>query len=575
MRKWTLVVTSVLMVLMAASVFSTPEMVLVKAGSFQMGDEVGDLPDRFRSRPVHQVTLAYYYWIGKHAVTFNEYDAFCDATGRSKPDDENWGRGALPVIYVSWSDAIEYCNWLSQMEGLKLAYDSGGNLLDRNGQITRDIAKAEGYRLPTEAEWEYAASGGHNANDPRYLYAGSNDIEEVAWYRENSGDKTHPVGQKKPNELGLHDMTGNVLEWCHDWSGGYTSRAKTNPIGPSAGYYRVTRGGSWSSSAQFCRVALRSNSGLLTYNDLGFRLARTNMEIIIQEEEEKETVTEIFAPEMILFECPNLEERIRRAQGFSGSRTGPISPADVSGIDTLRIWGAEICSLEGIQFLTNLQVLNIESNRVIDITPLQNLTNLVALGFSSNEVNDITPLQKLTNLQVLEFRYNRVSDIVPLQHLKNLQTLLFDYNPVSDITPLQNLTNLKVLDFSSAFLGPLGTSEISDITPLQNLTNLEKLWFSNNEVIDITALQNLTNLVTLDFSYNQVIDLTPLQNLINLEVLDISMNQVTDIQPLISNPGFGSGDSVTMSGNELDLTPNSQNMNDINSLIDRGVRVSY
>ncbi|HPH11330.1 MAG TPA: SUMF1/EgtB/PvdO family nonheme iron enzyme [Thermotogota bacterium] len=251
----------------------TSVLVKVKGGSFQMGDEVGDL--REECRPVHRVKLTYDYWIGKYAVTFREYDTFCAATSRSVPDDLGWGRKTRPVIGVSWNDAIGYCNWLSEKEGIAKAYDSNGNLLDRNGNRTTDIMKVEGYRLPTEAEWEYAARGGQKTNG--HKYAGSDDLNEVGWYKDNSDRQTHPVGEKKANELGLYDMSGNVWEWCHDWYGGYASRTQTNPTGPSSGSHRVKRGGSWRNDAQTCRVAFRD---FFTPTDcyfyLGFRLSRTS-----------------------------------------------------------------------------------------------------------------------------------------------------------------------------------------------------------------------------------------------------------------------------------------------------------
>ena len=127
------------------------------------------------------------------------------------------------------------------------------------------------FRLPTEAEWEYAARGGNKGNG--YKYSGSNNIGSVAWYTDNSGDKTHPVGQKTPNELGIYDMTGNVWEWCQDWYGNYSSSSQTNPKGPSSGSYRVLRGGGWYINARSCRVSIRYsfNPGG-RYASFGFRL---------------------------------------------------------------------------------------------------------------------------------------------------------------------------------------------------------------------------------------------------------------------------------------------------------------
>jgi len=270
-------------------------MVLVKGGSFQMGNVNNESEGYSDEKPVHRVTLTYDYWMGKYEVTFAEYDAFCNATGRSKPGDEGWGRGTRPVMNVTWWDAIAYCNWLSEKEGIAKAYDSNGNLLDRNGRTTTDITKVQGYRLPTEAEWEYAARGGQNTKG--HKYAGSDDLNEVGWYWQNAGDKwlpgtdsdwdvnkiianknkTQPVGQKKPNELGLYDMSGNVWEWCHDWYGDYASTTQTNPTGPSSGSYRVGRGGSWSNDAQSCRVAYRNYFTPTSGGSfLGFRLSRTS-----------------------------------------------------------------------------------------------------------------------------------------------------------------------------------------------------------------------------------------------------------------------------------------------------------
>jgi formylglycine-generating enzyme required for sulfatase activity len=154
-----------------------------------------------------------------------------------------------PAYYVSYNDIVNI-------------------FLPRLNKIT-----GGDYRLPTEAEWEYAARGGNKSQG--YKYSGSNTIGDVAWYYDNSGSKTHAVGTKQANELGIYDMSGNVYEWCSDWYGAdyYSSSRQTNPMGPSSGSYRVIRGGSWCNRARYCRVSIRgSNFPSIRYDLIGFRL---------------------------------------------------------------------------------------------------------------------------------------------------------------------------------------------------------------------------------------------------------------------------------------------------------------
>ena len=246
-------------------------MVLVEKGTFYMGDLWTS--GNSSGKPTFEVTFDYDYFIGKYEVTFEEYDEFFIHGGRQKPSDNGWGRASRPVINVSWWDAITYCNWLSTKEDLPVAYDDEGNFLDKEGRATTDPSKVLGYRLATEAEWEYAARGGHN-NDT-YKYSGSDNANDVAWNLANSVLRTYPVGAKAPNSLGIYDMSGNVWEWCSDWYSSYFSSAQTNPY-KNSGSGRVIRGGSWGSDATYTRVANRgSGSPTYTFDCLGFRIART------------------------------------------------------------------------------------------------------------------------------------------------------------------------------------------------------------------------------------------------------------------------------------------------------------
>ena len=220
-----------------------PEMIGLPGGSFSMGEN--DITED--ERPVHQVSLDAFS-IGKYPVTFDEYDAFCEATDREKPRDAGWGRGRRPVINVSWHDAVNYCRWLSRQTG-------------------------QDYRLLTEAQWEYACRAGSDA-----AYCFGDDEEELsqyAWHRGNGARRTHPVGGKKANPWGLHDMHGNVWEWVWDWFGPYSEEAQKAPSGPESGSYRVIRGGSWIFDAVHCRSAFRLYWPPDDYDgNLGFRLAR-------------------------------------------------------------------------------------------------------------------------------------------------------------------------------------------------------------------------------------------------------------------------------------------------------------
>ncbi|HHV37555.1 MAG TPA: SUMF1/EgtB/PvdO family nonheme iron enzyme [Candidatus Cloacimonetes bacterium] len=234
-------------------------MIFVEGGTFMMGSSDGYDDEK----PIHEVSLSS-FMISQYEVTQKEW---LEVMGSNPSSFKGSHR---PVENVSWHDAIDYCNKRSVKEGLTPCYSGSGNNIACNWD-------ANGYRLPTEAEWEYAARGGNKSSG--YEYAGSNTLSDVAWYYGNSGDKTHQVGQKSPNELGIYDMSGNVREWCWDWYGEsfYEKSPIRDPRGSTSWRGRVLRGGSWKSRLDlYCMVAYRStNTPIVASNGSGFRVVRT------------------------------------------------------------------------------------------------------------------------------------------------------------------------------------------------------------------------------------------------------------------------------------------------------------
>ncbi len=302
MRK--LIILLFLALTISASAQTQPEMILVKGGSFNMGNPYTDkLREGFEDeKPVHKVTVSDFY-IAKHEVTVKEYKEFiADKTYTefqrfgvehrlpSAPDsvwwqghpdakrywdsqpDKWWGWNSnFPMFHVSWYDAVSYCNWLSEKSGLQKCYS-----INADGGVDCDYKK-NGYRLPTEAEWEYAARGGKSSAG--YRFSGSNNFNEVAWVDDNtllSGPKT--VGTKKANELGIFDMSGNVWEWCNDFYSPYfySNSTENDPVNSKPTGYRIIRGGSWHYDVELATVFSRDGPkpGFTNYN-YGFRMVRS------------------------------------------------------------------------------------------------------------------------------------------------------------------------------------------------------------------------------------------------------------------------------------------------------------
>ena len=268
------------------------EMVLIPAGTFMMGSNKGEV----NNKPVHEVTITKPFYMGKYEVTKGEFYKYW------QKEDIPTGGDNYPVIWIYWVEAIEYCNKRSIAEGLIPCYSVDGKSNPDTWGIDDIIAseevvnfrcnwEANGYRLPTEAEWEYAARAGDNTIDS-LIWSGTSDInnlDQYAWYNDNSSAKTHEVGKKQPNALGLYDMTGNVKEMCwnlYDSSNGYDedTESGTDPTGASSGTTRVARGGSYKEGYTFLHVARRYGlSGGYAIqpqsrgrcDDVGFRVVRS------------------------------------------------------------------------------------------------------------------------------------------------------------------------------------------------------------------------------------------------------------------------------------------------------------
>ena len=236
----------------------------------------------------HDVTVSDFY-MGETEVTQVQWEAVMGKWPSTAPSYTFGNGDNYPAYYISWYDAVEFCNALSEAEWLDKVYTIDTVNKDPNNASTYDKEKwtvtadftLNGYRLPTEAEWEYAAGGGEKN---RTKYAGTDsdaDLGDYAWYGGNNGSSgdakygSKPVGTKTANPLGLKDMTGNVWEWCWDWYGDYETGVQTDPMGPTSGSHRVMRGGSWSVSAHICRVAHRLNNYAVIRNYIyGLRVAR-------------------------------------------------------------------------------------------------------------------------------------------------------------------------------------------------------------------------------------------------------------------------------------------------------------
>jgi len=250
-----------------AGITSITEFIKVKHGEITFGK--ADRDRGLKDLPKHKATLTYDFFIGKYLITEETFAQFFlrDIEGESK----------IPVTSVSWYDAIEFCNNISQLNNLPVAYDKSGNLLDAYGRLTTDITQVIGYRLPTETEWVYVANGGLPMIT--FNFAGNNLLDYVGWYKDNSGGCLHTVAELQPNTLGIYDLSGNVNEWCYDsidYGNPEFFKTTTNFIGGKNTFNKIVKGGSWNDPINHCSVNYRDFcSADRSYTVIGFRLART------------------------------------------------------------------------------------------------------------------------------------------------------------------------------------------------------------------------------------------------------------------------------------------------------------
>ncbi len=456
-------------------------------------------------RPQHRVVITKLFLMSATEVSVGEFNKFADAS-KYVTEAEQYGFGnssekvlsdkigekdrglswkspgyavtdESPVSQVTWNDACAFCNWLSQQDQRTPCYRSDGS-----GSWFA-VAKSNGYRLPTEAEWEYACRAGTTTQ-----YSFGDDYQELAeygWYKKNSNGRARPVGLKPANAFGLHDMHGNMFEWCQDFydEKWYERTLPNDPNGPDSGSYRVIRGGNWNNDASHCRSAYRNNyTPSHRSSTYGFRPVRAADSTADSRLATGTASTQPNQP----WNTPAFQAWVKEVHAMPAEeqvkavskKLMELNPGFDGKIDEKKI---EKGVVTGIRITTDL---------VTDISPLWALAGLQVVrmdGLNGGQLADLTPLRDM-KLTFLQFRSNKVSDLSPLKGLP-LTVLDITSNPVVDVSPLQGmqLTSLTCK----------GCSKLSDLSPLKGMP-LTALNFQGTKVSDLSPLEDSKTLTSLN-----------------------------------------------------------------------------
>jgi serine/threonine protein kinase len=477
--------------------------------------------------PRHRVILTRPFYLGALEVTQGMYGrvtgnnpSYFTPAGEGKDRVVGLSTSTFPVEQVSWLQAVEFCAKLSRRENLKPGY------VDYDGTVT--AANTPGYRLPTEAEWEFACRAGATT---RYGHGDRNeDVTRTGWHRENAGGRTHLVGQLEANPFGLYDMEGNVWEWVQDWwhpnaYGEFQDKPAVDPAGPAVGTLRVVRGGSWPNPASCCRSSHRFSFAPTRWGFiLGFR-------VMLPLEGVKQAIGSTDADGKRIAALPAAEqveevrkELTKRNPDFDGMLTPTV---EGDAVTALKFATDHVTDISPVRALTRLRTLEIEGPNqsapgiLAGLSPLRGM-QLTALSINNNRVTDLSPLRGMP-LRSLWLHSNPITDLSVLKEL-----LLHDLS-IQDL-PIQDLKALEGLRLEQ--LACIGLS-VTDLSPLKGMS-LKELSLHATAVSDLSPLMGMP-LESLNIHRTKVSDLSPLKGM-PLGDLNLRETQVTDLSPLKALP---------------------------------------